>query len=108
MEQLPECNIRFDVGGKTMVAKENCKEAVVIILDGDERKAALYSNASTSAMLASAAAIMGAINHHLKCRSPHDMCPFHTKLRAIEFYLEDLLAGGGDLEDDSTHVNIPQ
>lgn len=105
---LPECNVRFDVGGKTLIAKENCKEAVIVILDGDERKAALYSNASSPAMIASAAAIIGALNHHLKCRSPHDPCPFHTKLRDIEFDLESLLAGAGNLGDDSTHEDHAQ
>jgi len=105
MEKRPECSVRFDVGGKTLYAKENCKEAVLLILDEDEKKAALFANAGTPAMIAAAATIIGAVNHHLKCRSPDDPCNFHIKLRAVQADLEMLLAGGAHLEDDSVHAD---
>jgi hypothetical protein len=103
MEQRPECSVRFGVGGQILYAKENCKEAVLLILDEDEKKAALFANAGTPAMIAAAATVIGALNHHLKCRTPNDLCRFHAKLLAIQYDLEGLLAGGQPLEDDSVH-----
>jgi len=103
MEKRPECSVRFDVGGQTLYAKENCKEAVLLILDEDEKKTVLYANAGTPAMLAAAATVVGALNHHLRCVSPNDPCNFHIKLRAVQADLEMLLAGGAHLEDDSVH-----